>query len=105
MVITFIQRKKTQKYLVLVFGILIAAIAFVFLSQYLGEEEVLVEKPLGSEYLPKIKIDFQVLENPILQNLSEPFPELPPPLPSGEFGRENPFLPYEKKAPEETPPQ
>jgi len=95
MVITFTQKRKTQKYLVIVFAILISVIAFIYLSDFLKKEE---ETPVGevvSKNIPKIEINFQVLESPILKKLSEPYPDLPSALPSGEMGRENPFLPYE----------
>lgn len=102
MAITFVQQKKTQKYLVLIFGALILIIAFVFFSGYFQEgEEIFISKPVVSKHLPPIKIDFQVLENPIFQKLFEPFPDLPSALPSEEIGRENPFLPYEEKVSEE----
>lgn len=96
MAITFVKQKKTQKYLILIFAALILIIAFVFFSDYLEDgEEVFVSKPVVSKHLPPIRIDFQVLDSPILQKLTEPFPGLPPAFPSGEVGRENPFLPYE----------
>ncbi len=96
MAITFVQQKKTQKYLILIFGALILIIAFVFFSDYFQEgKEIFISEPIVSKHLSPIKIDFQVLENPILQKLSEPFPDLPLALPIGKVGRENPFLPYE----------
>jgi len=39
----------------------------------------------------KVEINFEVLKNPLLQDL-QPFEEIPPF--EGETGRENPFLPY-----------
>lgn len=95
MVISFTQKRKSQKYLILVFAALILVIAFIFLSDLFKKEESI---PIFSESVsinvPKIEINFNVLENPILKKLSEPFPDLPPVLPTGEVGRENPFLPY-----------
>lgn len=95
MVISFTQKRKSQKYLLLIFVVLILAIAFIFLSGRFREEET---TPVFSESIPRniprIEIDFSVLENPILKKLSETFPDLPSVLPAGEVGRENPFLSY-----------
>ncbi len=102
MAITFVQQKKTQKYLILIFGALILIIAFIFFSDYFQEEEgIFISKPIVSKYLPRIKIDFQVLESPIFQKLSKPFPDLPSVLLPEEVGRENPFLPYGEVVSEE----
>lgn len=98
MAITFVQQKKTQKYLILAFGALILIIVFVFFSDYFKEgEEIFIGEPIVSKHLSPIKIDFQVLENPIFQKLSESFPDLPSVFSPGEVGRENPFLPYEEE--------
>jgi len=100
MAITFIQKKKNQKYLVLIFGALIAVIAFVFLSGYFEEEigeEVLISEPvITTKHLPSIKIDFDVLGDPVFKKLTEEFPALPSAPALGDLGRENPFLPYEE---------
>ncbi len=102
MAITFIQQKKTQRYLILIFGALILIIAFVFFFDYFQErEEIFIGKPDVSKHLPQIKIDFQVLESSVFQKLSEPFPDLPSVLSPEEVGRENPFLPYEEAVSEE----
>jgi len=96
MVISFTQKRKNQKYLVLVFVALISLIAFVFLSGFFKKEEIttsMVSQTI-SKPIPKIEINFNVLENPIFKKLFEPFPDLPAGLPSGSVGRENPFLPY-----------
>jgi len=96
MVITFTQKRKTQKYLVIVFVALIAIIAFVFLSDLFKKEEETPVIESVSRVVPKVEINFQILENPILKKLTEPYPELPPVFPSEQIGRENPFLPYEE---------
>jgi len=101
MAITFVQKRKTQKYLVLVFGAMVLIIAFIFLSRYFLEEEAFISPPVISKHLPPAKINFQVLEDPVFQKLSKPFPELPPLPLVGEIGRENPFLPYQKEVFEE----
>jgi len=96
MAITFVQQRKYQKYLILIFIVLIAVIAFVFFGDYLKKgEEVFISNPTAAKHLPPVRIDFQVLDNPIFQKLTEPFPDLPPAHSLGEVGRENPFLPYE----------
>ena len=94
MAITFIQKRKKQKYLILTFVILILVISFIVWFKFFKVEEafpVVEEIPLG--FIPRIKINFEVLENPILQEFQS-FPEAPS-LPAPEqIGRENPFLPY-----------
>lgn len=96
MVITFTQKKKTQKYLVVVLVIIIVAIAFVFTSGLLEkEEDFFIEEPTVTQGRPKISINFQVLRNPVFKKLTEPFPDLPSLPPTGEVGREIPFLPYD----------
>lgn len=96
MVITFTQKKKTQKYLVIVFVALLAIIAFVFLSDLFKKQEEVPAIESVSEIVPQVEINFQILDDPILKKLSEPYPELPSVLPAEEIGRGNPFLPYEE---------
>lgn len=96
MVITFTQKKKTQKYLVIVFVALIAIIAFVFLSDLFKKGEEIPAIESVSEIVPMVEINFQILDDPILKKLSESYPELPLVLPPEEIGRGNPFLPYEE---------
>lgn len=101
MVITFVRKRKTQKHLVFIFGMLILVIIVVFSVKFLKKEEIFVSRPLVLKRLPEIKINFEVLEDPIFQKLSRSFPGLPS-LPSVEkVGRENPFLSYEEKVFEE----
>jgi hypothetical protein len=100
MVITFVQRKKTQKYLILIFVALIIVIIFVFFSDYFKEEEIFIrESDISiSKSRPSIKIDFQILDSPVFKKLTEPFPELPTSSPSEDIGRENPFLSIEESS-------
>ncbi|MCD6550217.1 hypothetical protein J7K24_01575 [bacterium] len=93
MAITIVEQRKTQKHLVIVLGIALAGILFILLAKFVKIEEIPVPS-LPSPRLPKIEINFDVLENPTLKELTEPFPELPS-LSSVDidqcFGRENPF--------------
>ena len=95
MAITIVEERKTQKYLVIVFGVLIVAIVFVLLSRFVKKEEIVVPSLLPQKPHPKIDIKFQILNNPVFDQLTEPFPELPS-VSSDEFGgmigKENPFL-------------
>ena len=101
MAISFVQKRKTQKYLVLVFVILAIGIVFIFLSGYFGQEELSISEPfLPPETFPKININFQALENSVFLELQS-FPEIPT-TSMEEFGRENPFLPCQKESPVST---
>jgi hypothetical protein len=90
MAIIFLQERKRQQYLILVFIIVVLmTIGFFWFGVF--------QKPSieGGIIIPsapkKIKIDLKVFENPVLKIL-EPFEEIPP-FPE-EFGRENPFISY-----------
>lgn len=89
MAITFIQEKKKQKYLLLAFGAILVIIIIIILIGF-GRDKIVVSVP---QLPPKktISINFNVLENPILKELS-PFEEISPF--GDEKGRGNPFLPY-----------
>jgi len=92
MAITFVEERKKQKKLLLVFGFVVA-ITVVVLVQ--GLVKRIPPSPItGREIIPtfkKIEIDFTILENNNLKDL-EPFEEIKPF--EGKIGRENPFLPY-----------
>jgi len=105
MAITFLQQKKTQKKLILVFvGVILITAVIVWWGLFKREAEVpAVELPSA---LPEkeIKINFEVLKSPFLKEL-QPFPEIGPfkeTIPvegeteevEGKIGRENPFTPY-----------
>ena len=94
MAITIVEERKTQKYLAIVFGVLVVVIVFVLLSRFVKKEEVVIPPLLPQKPYPKIEIKFQVLNNPVLDQLTEPFPELPS-ISLNEFkgmiGKENPF--------------
>jgi len=95
MAITFLEKRKKQKYLVFSFIILLLAILSVI---WLG----LIRKPIISPppiiYTPpKIEINFEALRHPFLKE-SQIFEEIKSfedtKFPEEKLGRENPFLPY-----------
>lgn len=89
MAITFIQKKEIQRYLILVFIVILLIITTIIWQGFFKKE-----KPPSPEIFKpakKIEINFEVLKNPILEELQlfevvAPFEE--------EIGRENPFIPY-----------
>jgi hypothetical protein len=89
MPITFLQQRKKQEILVIVF------ILIVFFILIVWGKSLLKGKPftfLPPEFIPeeKIKINFEILKDPFLKEL-QPFEKIFPF--EGEEGRENPFLP------------
>jgi len=88
---SIIQKRKYQKYLIIIFVVLIAAIGIVFYKDYLlSFIDLKTETSLPPEYFPEIKIDFEVLESSSLKRL-DPFPELPSYPEEGNIGKDNPF--------------
>lgn len=91
MAVDFIQQRKRQKYL---FPIALIIIIVVFIILWFGyfkkEEPVSAPEVLGS-VLREIKINFDILENPLLKKL-QPFMKVP--SFEGEAGRDNPFISY-----------
>ncbi|MEK9135272.1 MAG: hypothetical protein AAB451_03155 [Patescibacteria group bacterium] len=89
MSISFLEQKKKNKLLLPILGGIIVVTLIII---WLGFSRK-PESPLSISLLPvhKINIDWQVLKNPILDNL-ELF-EVIQPL-QGSYGRKNPFLPY-----------
>lgn len=88
MVITFIEPGKRQKYLTLLLIVVILGIVFLIWNYFLAKPQPPSFKPLPP---PEIKINFEILKSPILDELQlfkeiSPFEE--------EIGRENPFIPY-----------
>lgn len=88
MAITFIQKRKTQQYLIFVF-IALFLITIIILWQGFFKKEIIPSS--GPLKHSEVKINFEVLKNPIFQDF-QPFKEIAPF--EGETGRENPFLPY-----------
>ena len=101
MPITFLEKRDTQKQLVLVLAILITAfIIWQFFS--------LIKKPVlpQESFKPaeEIEIDFKILESSFLTEL-QLFEEIKP-FPAGEelkIGRENPFILYSPEGEKEKP--
>jgi hypothetical protein len=97
MAIVFLQKEKKQRNLILVFSAVIL-ITVVVLWLGLSKKETSSTVDIAS-LLPKreVNINFDVLENPVLQSL-QPFPEIEPfeesTTTQNIIGRENPFLPY-----------
>lgn len=90
MPIDFIQERKKQKYLTLIVMVVFIITAVILWFGYFREPKLVSEKaPVRS--IKEIKIDFDALENPFLQE-SQVFGKTP--SFEGEIGRDNPFLPY-----------
>lgn len=90
MVVTFFQKRKTQRNLILVFiAVLLITTSVLWFGVFRRE------KPSASEEAPrpfkKVEIDYGVLKNPILKEL-QIFEKIPPF--EEKAGRINPFLPY-----------
>jgi len=90
MAITFIKKRKKQKYLVLiVLGVVVVSLIILWRGYF--KKEAPLPTPAVSGPHREIKVDFGILENPFLKEI-QPFEKIPPF--EGETGRENPFLPY-----------
>ncbi|XOB40284.1 MAG: hypothetical protein ACKKMR_03175 [Candidatus Nealsonbacteria bacterium] len=89
MAITFQEQLKKQKNLVFIFLSLVLVTVFIIWwgYYYVGEEP---REELILKHFKKIEIDFELLENPLLDQL-QPIEKIPPF--EGEVGRENPFIP------------
>ncbi|MFH1656683.1 MAG: hypothetical protein ABH956_02845 [Candidatus Nealsonbacteria bacterium] len=89
MAIQFVQKRKKQKYLIIVFGIVFLITAVVLWYGFLKKEEITTTNFLTP--LREVKVDFDFLDSIIFSKLNEfdkisPFDE--------EAGRKNPFMPY-----------
>lgn len=91
MAVVFIQQRKIQRNLILIFIGVILVTAFVLWLGFFKEEKITPPKE-PFEVRKEIKIDFGVLKNPLLKALQS-FSEIEP-LEEEKLGRENPFLPY-----------
>ena len=91
MAILFLEKTKKQKYLIIVFLVVILITALVIWRGFFIKEkpsEKVISKPKR-----EIQIDFETLKNPILEEF-QPIEKIIPLGPEIEIGRENPFLPY-----------
>ena len=90
MAITFIEKRRRLRYLVPVLAIVILIAAIVLWQGFFVEKKPLL---LPSIEVPtkKIEINYEILNHPLLEKLQF-FEDISPF--EGEFGRENPFLPY-----------
>jgi len=91
MAILFLEKTKKQKYLIIVFLVVILITALVIWRGFFIKEkpsEKVISKPKR-----EIQIDFETLKNPILENF-EPVEKIIPLGPEIEIGRENPFISY-----------
>lgn len=91
MSVNFFQQRKRQKFLAPIVLIVIGLTFLILWFGYFKKGEVSTEVGTSTPVLQEIKINFEVLENPLLKEL-QPFGEIIPY--EGPIGRENPFLPY-----------
>jgi len=91
MAILFLEKTKKQKYLIIVFLVVILITALVIWRGFFIKEkpsEKVISKPKR-----EIQIDFETLKNPILEEF-QPIEKIIPLGPEIEIGRENPFISY-----------
>ena len=94
MAINFVQKRKSQKYLILVFVILAISAVFILVFGYFGKEKTSsAHISFVQEDFPKIDINFRVLDDFSSFELQS-FPALPDVSMQEKAGRENPFSPY-----------
>lgn len=93
MAVIYIKEQEKQKKLIYIFIIIVLITGFVLWQGFLKKPSSEIKKiatPAAIEF-KKIKIDFNVLENPLLKKL-QLFERIKPLEETA--GRENPFLPY-----------
>ncbi|MFH1462397.1 MAG: hypothetical protein ABIG08_01765 [bacterium] len=90
MAISFLQERKTQKNLILVFVAILLIIILIIWQGFLKKESSGPEV-FPTIYYKEIKIDFESLKSPLLEKFQQ-FLEISPF--SGDSGRENPFISY-----------
>lgn len=101
MAIVFLQQKKVQKKLILIFFLVLLITAVIIWQGFFKEGKKVYTTETLIFPQKEIKINFEILENPILQKL-QLFPEIKPleetPVAEGKLpekaGRENPFTSY-----------
>lgn len=94
MVIEVLEEKKRQKFLAVVFIIVLCLIFLVLFLGIFKKRRIFVPQVAILPEQKKIEINFDVLKDPALKELT-PFEEVSLPK---EKGRENPFLPYLPKS-------
>jgi hypothetical protein len=87
-VTTFIEPKRRKQYLILLLIVIILGILFLAWNYLINKHVPSIPKPTPP---PEIKINFDILKNPLLEEL-EPFEKIP--AFEEKIGRENPFIPY-----------
>ncbi len=97
MAIVFLQQKKAQRNLIIVFIAIIIITAFIVWWGALREGKELPTEEVFSPYQKKVEIDLDVLKSSDLKELQS-FSEIKPlsevPEIEGEIGRVNPFLSF-----------
>jgi len=97
--ITFLEKRKIQKRFILILGIILLIIVLIIWQGFFAKEKPVLP---GEVLKPakKVKIDFDILESPILKGL-QPFEEIKTyeeeiseGVVTEKIGRENPFIPY-----------
>ena len=91
MTINFPKQTKRRSYLFLFFLILAVLVVILIWQGYLIKIKIKAPLVLPPAPLPKIEINYEILESPILKDLQS-FEEIKPF--EGQAGRENPFIPY-----------
>ncbi len=92
MVIISLEKRKIQKHLIFILGIILLIIVLVIWQGFFVKEKPIFPGEIGKP-IKKLEIDFEILESPILKGL-QPFEEIAPIGEEVEIGRENPFAPY-----------
>ncbi len=100
MAIVFEKQKKTQKNFILILIVVFLITIFVVWQGFFKKETKIFFETL-TPTKKEIKINFEILKNPLLETLQsfsaiKPFEETPstPGKPGEKLGRENPFIPY-----------
>lgn len=95
MAITITQGKKKQRYLIMILVLIVLGIFLIIRLGFSGKQNQTAPEigvaPAKIYAPPKVDIDWQLLEN-LHSEALKPFEDI---LPfEGEFGRQNPFVPY-----------
>ncbi|OIO45672.1 MAG: hypothetical protein AUJ24_00185 [Parcubacteria group bacterium CG1_02_36_42] len=88
MPIAFIEPKRRKQYLILLLVVIVIGALFLIWNYFFLKPAPSISKPAPPR---EIKINFEILKNPILEKL-QPFEKIPPF--EEKPGRENPFTPY-----------